>query len=87
MADQNEDKKVGSTADKTEKKSKDSSSSPALKRSWFQGLKVEFKKITWPDKKRVAKETAVVVISAIILALVTLGVDIGLESGLQYLWS
>ena len=32
-------------------------SSPTLKRSWFQGLKVEFKKITWPDKKRVARES------------------------------
>ncbi len=61
--------------------------SPQLKRSWFQGLKVEFKKITWPDKKRVARETTAVVISAVILALITLGVDIGLESGLQFLWS
>ena len=77
MADNNE---------KMESKEKDSKS-PQLKRSWFQGLKVEFKKITWPDKKRVARETTAVVVSAIILALVTLGVDMGLEFGLQYLWS
>jgi len=67
--------------------SKSGKDAPALKRSWFQGLKVEAKKITWPDKKRVARETTAVVVSAIILALVTLGVDMGLEFGLQYLWS
>ena len=62
-------------------------SSPQLKRSWFQGLKIEAKKITWPDKKRVARETTAVVISAVILAVLTLGVDMLLEFGLQYLWS
>ena len=61
-------------------------SSPTLKRSWFQGLKVEFKKITWPDKKRVAKETTAVVISAVILGAITLGIDFLLEYGLSYIW-
>ena len=61
-------------------------SSPTLKRSWFQGLKVEFKKITWPDKKRVARETTAVVISAVILGAVTLGIDFLLEYGLSYIW-
>ena len=61
-------------------------SSPALKRSWFQGLKVEAKKITWPDKKRVARETAAVAISAVILAAITMGVDLLLEYGLSYIW-
>ncbi len=71
-------------ADKSEKKE---NNSPQLKRSWFQGLKVEFKKITWPDKKRVARETTAVVVSAVILAGVTLGVDVLLELGLQNIWS
>ena len=27
------------------------------KKSWFKGLKAEFKKIIWPDKKTLVKET------------------------------
>ena len=65
---------------------KNETSSPTLKRSWFQGLKVEFKKITWPDKKRVAKETTAVVISAVILGAITLGIDFLLEYVLSYIW-
>ena len=60
--------------------------SPTLKRSWFQGLKVEAKKITWPDKKRVARETTAVVISAVILGAITLGIDFLIEYGLSYIW-
>ena len=65
---------------------KNETSSPTLKRSWFQGLKVEAQKITWPDKKRVAKETTAVVISAVILGAITLGIDFLLEYGLSYIW-
>ena len=65
---------------------KNETSSPTLKRSWFQGLKVEAKKITWPDKKRVAKETTAVVISAVILGAISLGIDFLLEYGLSYIW-
>ena len=77
MADNNE---------KMESKEKDSKS-PQLKRSWFQGRKVEFKKITWPDRKRVAKETTAVVVSAVILAALTLGIDMLIEYGLSFIWS
>ena len=31
------------------------------KKSWFKGVKAEFKKIIWPDKKTLAKETVAVV--------------------------
>ncbi len=71
-------------AENTENKE---SKSPQLKRSWFQGLKVEFKKITWPDRKRVARETTAVVISAVILAALTLGIDMAIEYGLSFIWS
>ena len=60
--------------------------SPTLKRSWFQGLKVEAKKITGPDKKRVARETTAVCISAVILGAITLGIDFLIEYGLSYIW-
>lgn len=34
------------------------SSKKTQKESWFKGLDREFKKIVWPDKMTVAKETA-----------------------------
>ncbi len=83
---ENKTNNENSKAEGSKKENKENAS-PALKRSWFQGLKVEFKKITWPDRKRVAKETTAVVVCAVILATLTLGVDILLESGLQYIWS
>ena len=42
----------------------------APKKSWVKNLKAEFKKIIWPDKKTIVKETAAVVIVTIILGLV-----------------
>ena len=39
----------------------------AKKPSWFKELKAEFNRIIWPTKERIAKETAVVVICAIII--------------------
>ena len=53
---------------KTEKKAKG---------SFFKGLKSEFKKIIWTDKKTLAKQAiAVIVISAILCVIITL-VDTG----------
>ncbi len=60
--------------------------SPALKRSWFQELKAEFSKITWPGKSQLARETAVVLVSAIVLGGIIVVVDWLLNLGLQYLW-
>ena len=39
----------------------------AKKPSWFKELKAEFNRIIWPTKERIAKETAVVVICAMML--------------------
>ena len=33
----------------------------APKKSWFKGLKAEFKKVIWPDRKTLATETTAVV--------------------------
>ena len=60
--------------------------SPALKRSWFQELKGEFSKITWPGKKQLAKEVTVVLVSAILLGSIRVIVDYLLNLGLQFLW-
>lgn len=44
----------------------------AQKKSWFKGLKAEFKKVIWPDKNALAKQTtAVVTVSVLLGALIT----------------
>ncbi len=34
---------------------------------WWKGLKSEFKKIIWPDKETVAKQTAAVIVITVVL--------------------
>lgn len=43
------------------------------KKSWSKGLKAEFDKIIWTDRKTLGRQTAaVVIISAVICVLITL---------------
>ena len=59
---------------KAEKKAKKS------KKNWFKGLKTEFKKIIWTDRKTLGKQTiAVIIITAIITVLITLVDSVGLQ--------
>ena len=57
----------------------------APKKSWFKGLKSEFKKIVWPDKETVVKESAAVIVITVILGLVIAVVDMAIENGLRFL--
>lgn len=42
------------------------------KRSWFQGLQSEFRKIVWTDKEKLTKQTiAVTIITAILCVIVS----------------
>ena len=60
--------------------------SPALKRSWFQELKAEFGKITWPKRNERFNEAAVVLVSAILIGVIIVVVDWLLNLGLQFIW-
>ena len=51
----------------------------AKKTSWFKELKAEFNRIIWPTKERIAKETAVVVICAIIIGVIVAVLDVGIQ--------
>ena len=51
------------------------------KKSWFKGLKAEFKKIIWPDKKTLAKQTFAVTVFSIVLGAIIAVID----ALLQYL--
>ena len=65
---------------KSEKAGKKDHKEKAKKKSWFKGLKDEFKKIIWTDRKTLGKQTiAVVVISAIVCARITLVDSVGLQ--------
>ncbi len=48
-------------------------------RRWWKGLKAEFKKIVWPDRESVVKETAAVIVITIILSLIIALLDLGVK--------
>lgn len=75
-------KKSGDNADSAKSSKKGSKK----KHSWFQGLKTEFKRIVWPDKDTIIKETTAVVVSTIILGVIIALLDMGIKLGLDKLF-
>lgn len=63
-------------AEKTEK---------GLKKSWFEGLKAEFKKIVWPDQKTLVKQTGAVVAVSIVLGMLIAILDFVFKYGVDIL--
>lgn len=55
------------------------------KKSWFKGLKAEFKKIVWPDQKSLTKETAAVVIVSVVVGVIISVVDLITRFGIEFL--
>ncbi len=55
------------------------------KKSFFRGVKQEFKKITWPSKNDVVKQTVVVTVSVLLLSLLIAGVDALAKFGMNWL--
>ena len=53
------------------------------KKSWFKGLKAEFKKIIWPDKKTLAKQTVAVITCSVILGAIIAVIDALVQYGLN----
>jgi len=45
------------------------------KESWFKGLKAEFKKITWPDRKTLVKQTIAVLTCSVLLGAIIAIID------------
>ena len=56
------------------------------KKSWFRGLRTEFKRITWPDRPTVAKRTLVVIIISVILGAIITIVDTFIQYGLDFIF-
>lgn len=55
------------------------------KTSWFKGLSTEFKKVIWPDKKTLAKQTVAVAVCSVVLGLIIALVDYVLSFGINFL--
>ena len=55
------------------------------KKSWFKGLKGEFKIIIWPDKKTLAKQTAAVTVCSVVLGLIIAIVDAIIQYGIDFI--
>lgn len=57
----------------------------ANKPSFFKGVKTEFKKISWPDKDSLIKQSvAVVLISAVVAAFIAL-IDVAMQYGVNFI--
>ena len=54
----------------------------APKKSWFKGLKSEFKKIIWPDKEALFKQSVAVISVTVILGLIIYVLDYVIELGI-----
>ena len=57
----------------------------AKKTSWLKGLKAEFKKIIWPYKKTLAKQTVAVTACSIVLGAIIAVVDVIVKYGVDFL--
>ena len=55
------------------------------KKSWFKGLKAEFKKVIWPDRKTLARQTTAVVAVSVVLGLIIAVADALLKFGIEFL--
>ena len=54
------------------------------KKSWLKGLKAEFKKIIWPDKKTLVKETVAVIVCSVLLGGIIAIVDALIQYGIDF---
>lgn len=55
------------------------------KSSWFKNLKAEFKKVIWPDKKTLAKQTVAVTVCSIVIGAIIAIIDALLQYGIDFI--
>lgn len=55
------------------------------KKSWFKELSLEFRKIIWPDKMTLAKQTAAVISVSVALGAIIAVIDFVLQHGVEIL--
>jgi len=57
------------------------------KDSFWKGVKTEFNKIAWPDKKETVKQSVAVLAASIVLGLVIAFLDTVIQFGINFLTS
>ena len=55
------------------------------KKSWFEGLKAEFRKIIWPTKQDLVKQTSAVVVVSVVLGIIIALLDFIVQHGVDVL--
>lgn len=65
----------------TKKTSK--TTSKTAKKSWFKGLKAEFKKIIWPSKESLAKKSTAAIIVTVVVGILIALVDSVIKMGID----
>lgn len=64
---------------------KEKSAGKSQKKSWFQGLQSEFRKIIWTDRNTLIKQTIAVVVITIILSVIISVMDAAILEGISLL--
>ena len=72
-------------SDKTIKPSDKKSDNSPKKKSWFAGMKAEFKKVVWPDKQTVIKSTTAVVLVSVFTSVLVKVSDLLIQAVLDLL--
>ena len=57
-----------------------------MAKSLIKDTKAELKKVVWPTKKQVVRNTLIVVILVVVISGIVLGIDLLLELGDNKLW-
>ena len=57
------------------------------KKSWFEGLKAEFRKIIWPNRQDLVKQTTAVVAVSVVLGIIIALLDFIVQNGIDFLVS
>lgn len=55
------------------------------KKSWWAGLKTEFKKITWPKKDDLSRQTVAVVVASVVIGCAVAAIDFFIRLGVEAL--
>lgn len=58
-----------------------------MAKGFVKGVKSELKKVVWPTKEQLIKNTAMVILLIVVFSVIILGFDMLLELGDTYLWN
>lgn len=65
--------------------SKEAKAARPAKAKFFQGVKAEFRKITWPDRELLLKQSVAVVAISIVLGAIIAVLDLVLQYAIDFL--